>query len=210
VPEGAWHELRPGETVWRVALNYGSSVERIVRANRIADVRQVPAGARLWVPGGKPPEGVGAGTPAAIQSLWREIGPEREEALADARRHGKLEFRWPVEGRLTSGFGRRWGREHEGLDLAARPGTPVRAAESGRVIYSDELGSYGRVVVVRHSEHYTTVYAHNRELHVREGDWVDKGDRVAEVGDSGRASGPHLHFELRRARQAQDPLLYLP
>jgi murein DD-endopeptidase MepM/ murein hydrolase activator NlpD len=211
VPEGAWHVLRPGETVWRVALNYGSSVERIVRANRIADVRQLPAGARLWVPGGRPPEGVGAGTPAAIRSLWREIGPERDEALEHARRNGELEFRWPVEGaRLTSSFGRRWGREHDGLDLAALPGTPVRAAESGRVIFADELGSYGRVVVVRHSEHYTTVYAHNRELRVREGNWVDKGDQIAEVGDTGRASGPHLHFEVRRWREPQDPLLYLP
>lgn len=209
-PEGAWHELHPGETVWRVAQNYGSTVERIVRANRIADVRQVPAGMRLWVPGGRAPQGVGAGTPATIHSLWRRLGPERDEALEDARRSGELAFRWPVDGRVTSSFGRRWGREHDGLDLAARPGTPVRAAESGRVIFAAELGSYGRVVVVRHSEHYTTVYAHNRDLRVSEGDWVDKGDQIAEVGDTGRASGPHLHFEVRRWREPQDPLLYLP
>jgi len=209
-PEGAWHVLRPGETIWRVARNYDTSVKRIVSANRIGDVRQVPAGTRLWVPGGHPPEGTGSGTPAAIRGLWREKGPSRDQALADARKHGELRFRWPVEGRLTSRFGRRWGRSHEGLDLAAKPGTPVRAAESGRVIHASTLGSYGRVVVVRHSERYSTVYAHNRRLLVTRGDWVEKGDRIAEVGSTGRSTGPHLHFEVRRGRTPQDPILYLP
>lgn len=209
-PEGAWHVMRPGETVWRVARNYGTSVKRIVAANRIDDVRHVQAGRRLWVPGGKPPEGTGSGTPAAIRSIWRETGPSRDAALADAHRNGELAFSWPVQGRLTSRFGRRWGRSHEGLDLAARPGTPVRAAESGRVIHAGTLGAYGRVVIVRHSETYSTVYAHNRKLLVAKGDWVERGDRVAEVGSTGRSTGPHLHFEVRRGKDPQDPMLYLP
>ena len=209
-PEGAWHVLRPGETVWRVATNYGTTVKRIVRANRIEDVRRVPAGTRLWVPGGTPPVGTGSGTPGAIRSIWRESGPERDRARADAHADGKLAFRWPVEGRLTSRYGRRWGRRHEGLDLAARPGTPVRAAEAGRVIYSARLGSYGNVVVVRHSEQYSTVYAHNRVLAARKGQWVEKGAKIAEVGSTGRSTGAHLHFEVRRGRKPQDPMLYLP
>jgi lipoprotein NlpD len=209
-PEGAWHVLRPGETVWRVAKNYGTSVKRIVSANRIGDVRRVAAGTRLWVPGGTPPRGTGSGTPAAIRTIWRQTGPERDQALAHARRNGKLAFRWPVEGRLTSRFGRRWGRRHEGLDLAARPGTPVRAAESGRVIYSGRLGAYGNVVIVRHSEVYSTVYAHNRKLLIGRGGWVERGDRIAEVGSTGRSTGPHLHFEVRRGKDPQDPMLYLP
>jgi murein DD-endopeptidase MepM/ murein hydrolase activator NlpD len=208
--QGAWHVLRPGETIWRVSKNYGTSVERIVRANRIRDVREVPAGTRLWVPGGVAPEGTGSGTPAAIRSIWRENGPERDQALADAHRNGELHFRWPVEGHLTSGFGRRWGRKHEGLDLAAKPGTPVRAAESGRVIYAGRLGAYGNVVIVRHSQIYSTVYAHNRKLLIGKGGWVDKGDRIAELGSTGRSTGPHLHFEVRRGKTPQDPMLYLP
>ncbi len=209
-PEGAWHVMRPGESVWRVAKNYGTSVKRIVSSNRIKNVRAVPAGTRLWVPGGTPPRGTGSGTPAAIRSIWRETGPSRDRARADARKNGKLQFRWPVQGRLTSRFGRRWGRAHEGLDLAARPGTPVRAAESGRVIYSSTLGAYGRVVIVRHSQQYSTVYAHNRKLLVGKGRWVEKGARIAEVGSTGRSTGPHLHFEVRRGKSPQDPMLYLP
>lgn len=208
-PVGAWHVLHPGETVWSVARNYGTSVKRIVRANRIDDVRKVPAGRRIWVPGGTPPEGTGSGTPGVIQGIWRENGPSRAAAREDARQQD-LVFRWPAEGRLTSGFGRRWGRKHQGIDLAARPGTPVRAAESGRVIFSGALGGYGNVIAVRHSKQYTTVYAHNRKLLVERNDWVERGDRIAEVGTTGRSTGPHLHFEVRRGRTPQDPLLYLP
>ncbi|NNL67995.1 MAG: M23 family metallopeptidase, partial [Myxococcales bacterium] len=156
-----------------------------------------------------PPQGTGSGTPAAIQSVWRQKGPDANAARADAEK-AKLVFRWPAEGRLTSKFGRRWGRRHQGIDLAAKPGTPVRAAEAGRVIFSARLGAYGNAVVVRHSEHYNTVYAHNRKLHVRKGDWVERGEKIAEVGSTGRSTGPHLHFEVRRGRKPQDPLLYLP
>jgi hypothetical protein len=202
-PEGVWHVLRPGETIWRVARNYGTTVERIVYVNRIDDVTRVPAGRRLWIAGGHPPEGRGSGTPGAIRSVWQEEGPPVDDGVA-------LRFRWPTEGRLSSGFGRRWGRMHEGIDLAAAPGTPVRAAESGRVIYSGHgLGAYGNVVIVRHSKNYTTVYAHNRRLLVRRGTWVERGDKIAEVGATGRATGPHLHFEVRRGHEPRNPLDYL-
>jgi len=203
-PEGVWHVLRPGETIWRVARNYGTTVERIVYVNRIDDVTRVRTGRRLWIAGGRAPEGQGSGTPGAIRSVWREEGPPVDDGVA-------LRFRWPTEGRLSSRFGRRWGRSHEGIDLAAAPGTPVRAAEAGRVIYSgDGLGAYGNVVIVKHSEHYTTVYAHNRRLLVRRGSWVERGDKIAEVGSTGRSTGPHLHFEVRRGRMPRDPLDYLP
>jgi len=86
----------------------------------------------------------------------------------------------------------------------------VRAAESGRVIHSGVLGAYGNAVIVRHSEAYSTVYAHNRRLRVGRGAWVEKGDLIAEVGSTGRSTGPHLHFEVRRGKSPQDPMLYLP
>jgi murein DD-endopeptidase MepM/ murein hydrolase activator NlpD len=85
------------------------------------------------------------------------------------------------------------------------------AAESGRVVLSGRrLGDYGNVVIVKHAGRYATVYAHNRRNLVREGEFVEKGQAIAQVGESGNASGPHLHFEIRRDRRAQDPLLYLP
>jgi murein DD-endopeptidase MepM/ murein hydrolase activator NlpD len=112
---------------------------------------------------------------------------------------------------VSSLFGARGRDHHAGIDILAREGTQVLAAEAGRVIESDGgLGDYGNVVIVKHAGRYATVYAHNRRNLVRRGEFVEKGQPIAQVGDSGNASAPHLHFEIRRDRLAQDPLLYLP
>ena len=118
---------------------------------------------------------------------------------------------WPVRGRLSSKFGWRNGRKHEGIDIPAKRGTPIYAAEAGRVIHSgDGLGDYGQVVILKHVGRYSTVYAHNRRNRVKKGEFVEKGDLIGEVGTSGNASGPHVHFEVRRDRTPVDPLFYLP
>ena len=135
----------------------------------------------------------------------------RRSARRDALREGKLKFSWPLQSpRLTSRFGQRKGRPHEGIDLGARSGTTIRAAESGKVIYSGWLGDYGKVVIVKHAGLYRSVYAHARALHVKKGEFVEKGRRIAEVGTTGRSTGAHLHFEIRKRDEPRNPLLYLP
>ena len=94
--------------------------------------------------------------------------------------------------------------------MAAKRGTVIRAAESGKVIHSGRLGAYGKVVIVKHQGDYRSVYAHTSKTHVKKGQFVDRGQKIAEVGSSGRASGPHLHFEIRRKETPEDPMLYLP
>ena len=136
--------------------------------------------------------------------------PIRGDPRAWARREARLEFDWPVRGRVSSGFGWRKGRPHEGIDIPARKGSKVRAAEAGRVIHSGVLGDYGMVVILKHKGRYSTVYAHNRKNLVRKGAFVERGEVIAQVGNSGNARGHHLHFEVRRNRVAQDPIRYLP
>jgi murein DD-endopeptidase MepM/ murein hydrolase activator NlpD len=112
---------------------------------------------------------------------------------------------------MTSKFGWRNGRTHEGIDIPVKRGTPIYAAEAGRVIHSGGgLGDYGKVVILKHAGRYSTVYAHNSRNRVRKGSFVEKGDVIAEVGETGNASGPHIHFEVRRDRTPLDPLLFLP
>jgi murein DD-endopeptidase MepM/ murein hydrolase activator NlpD len=99
---------------------------------------------------------------------------------------------------------------HDGIDIRAPRGTIVRAAESGRVIHADaSLAGYGNMVILKHAGRLSTVYAHNRKLLVRVGDFVEKGDAIAEVGQTGNATTPHLHFEIRAVGAARDPLDYL-
>jgi murein DD-endopeptidase MepM/ murein hydrolase activator NlpD len=201
--EGVVHVVKPGETVYRLSRYYGVPVDRIVRANRIRDVSSVPVGARLFIPGARR-------APPSRTIALASYAPPVPDARLRAHREADLDFVWPVRGRLSSRFGRRGGRPHEGIDIATRKGTDVHAAEAGRVIHAGRLGGYGRVVIIKHAGHYSTVYAHNHRNRVRKGAFVEKGEVVAEVGASGNASGPHLHFEIRRDRRPQDPLQLLP
>jgi murein DD-endopeptidase MepM/ murein hydrolase activator NlpD len=118
-------------------------------------------------------------------------------------------FIWPVDGVVVSGFGMRWGRMHEGIDIAASSGTPIRAAAGGTIIHAGWLGGYGNLVVVDHGNGLATAYAHASSILVAVGQQVSQGQTVSLVGSTGHSSGPHLHFEVRVNGVAVDPLLYL-
>lgn len=119
---------------------------------------------------------------------------------------------WPAKGVLTSGFGRRWGRPHRGIDIAAPIGTPIMAAAAGQVIFAGwNSGGFGNLVKIRHADGSVTYYAHNHRIWVRTGDLVQQGQQVAEMGSTGRSTGPHLHFEIRPdGKTATNPIAYLP
>ncbi len=122
------------------------------------------------------------------------------------------EFLWPVpsSNRLSSNFGARWGRKHEGVDIPARVGSHIVAAAEGVVVYSgDEIGGYGNITVIAHKNGYFTVYAHAKENYTKQGQRVYRGQVIAQVGMTGRTYGPHLHFEVRKNGQAIDPTDFL-
>jgi murein DD-endopeptidase MepM/ murein hydrolase activator NlpD len=116
---------------------------------------------------------------------------------------------WPCDGVVVSGFGMRWGRMHEGIDIDCAYGTPNRAAAAGTVIYAGWLGGYGNLVVVDHGNGLSTAYAHASAILVSVGQSVSQGETVSLVGSTGHSTGPHLHFEVRINGVAVDPLLYL-
>jgi murein DD-endopeptidase MepM/ murein hydrolase activator NlpD len=118
-------------------------------------------------------------------------------------------FIWPVSGPVTSGFGWRWGRMHEGIDIAVPSGTPVHASASGRVIYGGWLGGYGNLVVIDHGGGIATAYGHNTSIVAGTGSGVSQGQVVAYSGSTGHSTGPHVHFEVRVNGSAVDPMGYL-
>ena len=188
------HVVQRGENLYRIALHYGVSVEALMRANGIRDPRALEPGTALVIPGAR--------RAAPREPLARELD-------ADALR---LAFGWPVHGVVTSGFGSRSGRAHEGLDISAHVGAPIWAAAAGVVTFSGQLGDYGNLIVIKHDALYATAYAHNKRNYVRKGERVERGEHIADVGKSGNARGnhPHLHFEVRRGEVQRDPLRYLP
>ena len=118
---------------------------------------------------------------------------------------------WPVPSskNISSRFGPRGGRHHDGLDIAARTGTHILAVKKGRVLHQGWVRGYGRMIVISHENGWHTVYAHNKKNFVKKGQWVHQGQVLAQVGQTGRATGPHLHFEIRKGQKAQNPYVYL-
>ena len=117
-------------------------------------------------------------------------------------------FIWPVNGVITSGFGWRWGRMHEGIDIAAPTGTSIRAAASGTVIFAGWMGGYGNLTIIDHGNGLATAYGHQSAIYVGGGS-VSQGTVIGAVGSTGNSTGPHLHFEVRVNGSAVDPMGYL-
>ncbi len=118
-------------------------------------------------------------------------------------------FIWPVNGPVTSGFGMRWGRMHEGIDIGVGYGTPIHAAASGRVIYAGWMDGYGNLVAIDHGRGISTAYGHQSSIAVGNGQTVSQGEVIGYVGCTGHCFGPHLHFEVRINGAPVDPLGYL-
>ncbi len=116
----------------------------------------------------------------------------------------------PASGVFTSGFGPRWSRHHSGIDIANQVGTPIHASRRGEVVFADYLGAYGLMVEIKHPDGFITRYAHCNEALVRVGETVNQGDLIARMGNTGRSTGPHLHFEIRSPKNiALNPASFL-
>jgi murein DD-endopeptidase MepM/ murein hydrolase activator NlpD len=121
-------------------------------------------------------------------------------------------LRWPLDAYIVSSeFGERWGKLHKGMDMAADVGEPVYAIADGDVIYAgDGLRGYGNVIILRHDRKTSSLYAHNNELKVKQGDHVTQGTLIALLGSTGHSTGPHVHFEIRDGDTAVNPRAVLP
>jgi len=198
--------VQPGDTLYALAQAHGTTVAQLAQANGIADIDLIRVGQQLLLPqamGGAAEVALGADN-AAYAAL--AAGGAAETAQAQL-----LLLEWPLRGSISSDFGWRSRGYHHGLDIAAVKGTAIGAVAAGEVICSGWLGSaYGYAVKLRHADGVETLYAHASRLCVREGEWVAKGQKIAEVGKSGNATGYHLHLELRINGEATDPLPYLP
>ncbi|MFQ5483330.1 MAG: LysM peptidoglycan-binding domain-containing M23 family metallopeptidase [Nitrospinaceae bacterium] len=212
---GVYHTVGPGQTLWAIAKTYGSDLKRLQVVNGIPDPASIQAGRRIWIPNayrvlevpGQESPAVRTAQPAKPRPSGN-VSPARPPRVA-ALRPGRLI--WPLRGRLTSPFGRRWGRNHEGIDIGAKAGTPIRAAAAGEIKFSGwGPTGYGKMIIIKHPNKLTTVYAHNSRNLVHPGRRVARGQVIGLVGSTGRSTGPHLHFEVRNHTKPKDPLKFLP
>jgi murein DD-endopeptidase MepM/ murein hydrolase activator NlpD len=193
---GVYHTVEKGQNLWRISKAYGVDLETVQWVNDVDDVTDLRVGRVLFIPGATEVKKVAPRSPVTS-----------EPRVSTAR----LAMIWPLKGRLSSGFGPRGRRKHKGIDIPEKKGLPVKAAANGRVAYSgDGMRGYGKVIVLKHENDLSTVYAHNSALLVSMGERVKQGQTIARVGSTGRSTGPHLHFEVRRRGIAEDPLTHLP
>ncbi len=197
----AQRETRDKVAASRDAL---AAAER-AKAVAVASVREDRASFLAEVEGLAAQSAALAATIAAAQSA--PGAASTQSTFAPTSSGGDLD--WPVAGPITSGFGSRWGRMHEGIDIAVGSGTPVHAAAAGTVIYAGWMSGYGNLVVIDHGNGLSTAYGHNTSLVVAQGAQVGKGALVAMSGNTGHSTGPHVHFEVRLNGVPVDPLGYL-
>lgn len=204
---GIYHQVKKGETLYSIASRYNVDLIEVVLINDIKNPALIHEGEYIYIP---------------VSDVKRETKrqPRRKKAAKDKRSRGpnvneapatKVIFQWPVKGKITKRFEISRVRRHSGIDISAPEGTPVMAADKGEVIYSDDnLVGYGNLIIIRHKGGFASVYAHNKRNLVKAGDNVRRGQEIAKVGRTGWATGPHLHFEVRRKNKAVNPLKYLP
>lgn len=212
-PRGYWYTVEPSETLTDIACRAGVHEEDLLEVNGFRSAAEARPGRMIFVLNGTGTGPAPAGCPArvAAEPPPPSVAPPASDS-APAAKLSSARFRWPVDNpRVTSLFGSRWGRPHEGIDLQAVVGTPVYAADAGEVVYSSNtVRGYGNMVVLRHADGLMTVYAHNSVLIVKVGQRVEVGQKIALAGQSGHATGPHVHFEVRRSDVPRDPLKFLP
>jgi len=207
---GVYHRVQKGETLYSIARTYKVSEKTIQEANYLRDVTRIYEGQKLYIPGAQKERRVAVGSKNETKKKETpKKAPDRR--VASTGQQGKKPLLiWPVDGVVVSGFGFRSGGMHNGLDIAAPEGAPIHAALGGVVIYSDgKQRGYGNMVIIEHPYDLITVYAHNKENLVHEGETVKQGQLIGRVGKTGRASGYHVHFEVRYRRQPADPHKWL-
>jgi lipoprotein NlpD len=221
---GVYHTIRSGQTLWRISRAYGADVEQIAVLNGINNPDRLRAGVRIFIPGAirvVAVPGNGRSSAPRKRPNWAEPAKRKSRAPRKSARRmraarkvsqNSVRFVWPVRGKVVRGFGSRNGVKYDGIAISAPRRATVRAAATGRVIFSDwGPGSLGRTVIIRHAGGvYHSVYAHNAVNLVKRGQKVRQGSPIARVGQTGNAQKAQLHFEIRYRTKPRDPLTYLP
>jgi lipoprotein NlpD len=211
VAEG-FYMVKSGDTLYSIALEHGADYREVAQWNSLDDPTRLRVGQVLRVkPPAEPSVVIGAGRPGgriesrplespAVQKALPAAPPPvaGEEPKLDVT---PLQFLWPVKGKVLAGFAE---PRQKGIDIEGKVGDPVIAAAAGRVTYvGSGIPGLGKLVVIRHDQGFITVYAHNKDILVKEQQPVARGQRIAELGEK-------LHFQIRKGAAAVDPLLYLP
>jgi murein DD-endopeptidase MepM/ murein hydrolase activator NlpD len=207
--------VRFGDTLIKLAQRYGLTLQELLRLNPGLETARLVAGTQIQLAQSAPGRSrmvLGLKPTTSGGASWPELPNFGEATKPFGQPNSSTGWIWPSKGIFTSGYGWRWGRMHKGIDLANNVGTPIVAAKEGRVVFAGwHDGGYGYLVTLAHPDGSRSLYAHNSRLLVKVGQEVQQGESIAQMGSTGRSTGPHLHFEIHPpSRGAVNPLQFLP
>jgi hypothetical protein len=206
--------VKLGDTLIRIAQRYGVTLADLLKLNPGLETARLVVGSQVRLAQSSPVRThslIGLKPVGSGGLSWPELPGFGEEEIDRSGPHAGR-WVWPAKGVFSSGYGWRWGRMHKGIDVANNVGTPIVAAQAGRITFAGwHDGGYGYLVEITHEDGSMTRYAHHSRLLVREGDEVDQGQTIGLMGSTGRSTGPHLHFEIHPAgKGAANPMEFLP
>lgn len=213
IPGGRYHLVAEGETGIAIAAAYGLAWRRIIDLNGLAEPYMLRSGQRLLLPDEAPrPASTVEERAAAFRIDIGDVPTDAQPALAKGKIAPAGTFAWPASGRILSRFGPgASGSRNNGIDIAVPTGTPIRAAAEGVVAYAgDKLGMFGGLVLINHGGGWVSAYGHASRVDVVRGQKVSRRQIIGLSGDTGYASRPKLHFELRKDRVPVNPIQQLP
>lgn len=210
-----YHTVLKGDTLYSIAFRHGVDYKKIARWNKIRSPYTILPGQRLKLS----PTGVTSKTYSTRkQTKSSKKAAKKKSSVTKAAKNTKKKttvkpikhaWNWPTKGSVIRTYSTKVGG-NKGIDIGGKIGQPVLAASSGKVVYSGNgLASYGNLIIIKHSEQFISAYAHNKKLFVKEGGEVKRGEKIAELGNTG-TSEAKLHFEIRYLGKPVDPIKYLP
>jgi len=187
---GKYHRMEKSETLWRLSKTYNIELDEIIKVNKITDVTNIEIGQLIFIPARPAPQG---GTPVQPKTFSSE------------------DFIWPLQGRTVALFGESFDNMvNKGINIAPLRNQDVVASRSGTVVFcSDNLLCFGKTIIIDHADGFSTVYARNAEILVKNGEFVKRGSLIAKAGQAGRDKNIFLHFEIRKGHIPRNPYFYL-
>ncbi len=199
-----YYTVQSGDTLYSIAFRYGLDYKRLARSNNISAPYTIFVNQRIRLKGAAPKR-----SSSRQKTVAKSVSKKAKKQTTQKAQQSKLNWQWPIPGEVILAFSTT-GKVNKGVDIRGSLGESVAAAADGVVVYAGGgLRGYGKLVIVKHNDHFLSAYGHNRAILVKEGERVKGGQVVAEIGSSG-LDQEMLHFEIRRDGKPEDPLRYLP
>ncbi len=211
IPRERIHIVSKGETLYSISRKYKTDIFSIRKFNKLKNTNIIEINQKLVIPENNKKISKKKKFKAKKIDKKKKIAAKTKKKINIPKSNYKEKFAWPVKGKIILKFGSSSpGLFNDGINISSSSGAKVRASGDGEIVYSgNEIPGYGNLILIRHSKNWITAYAHLDKILIKKGSFVKKGDHIGSVGSSGNVQNPQLHFEIRKGKEAVDPLKYL-